>query len=173
MAARVASSSRIEGASSTIFWWRRCRLHSRSPRLQTCPWVSAKTCTSMWRGRATKRSTSRVPSPKAPIASRRAAAMAPAQVGRVVDAPHALAAAARGRLEQHREPDVEGGGGQFVVVRPASSRPGTTGTPAAATARLALILSPIISMASGGGPTKTIPAAAQRRASAGFSDRKP
>ena len=33
--ARSVSSG--EGASSTIFWWRRCRLHSRSPRCTTLP----------------------------------------------------------------------------------------------------------------------------------------
>ena len=32
MRARVAGSSSGDGASSTTFWWRRCRLHSRSPR---------------------------------------------------------------------------------------------------------------------------------------------
>ncbi|SIL73575.1 Uncharacterised protein [Mycobacteroides abscessus subsp. abscessus] len=41
----------------------------------------------------------------------------------------------------------------------APTLPGTTGSPAAATVPLALILSPIASMASAGGPTKTIPAA--------------
>jgi hypothetical protein len=51
--------------------------------------------------------------------------------------------------------------------------PGTTGTPAAATVRLAWILSPIVSMADAGGPTKTSPAASQAVAKAAFSARKP
>ncbi len=54
-----------------------------------------------------------------------------------------------------------------------SAKPGSSGTPASATVRLARILSPIASIASGGGPTKTSPAAAQARANAAFSARKP
>ena len=56
---------------------------------------------------------------------------------------------------------------------PAAPAPGTTGTPAAATVALAAILSPIASIASGGGPMKVSPAAAQARAKAAFSARKP
>ena len=56
---------------------------------------------------------------------------------------------------------------------PASSLPGTTRTPAALTVRFAEILSPIATIAATGGPTKTIPFAAQARASVGFSDRNP
>ena len=51
--------------------------------------------------------------------------------------------------------------------------PGTTGTPASATVAFAAILSPIASIAAGGGPTNTRPAAAQARAKAAFSARKP
>ncbi len=43
-------------------------------------------------------------------------------------------------------------------VRPVASTPGTVGTPLAATVALALILSPIASIAAGGGPTNTMPA---------------
>jgi hypothetical protein len=39
-----------DGVSSTIFWCRRCTLHSRSPRAYALPCVSQKTCTSMCRG---------------------------------------------------------------------------------------------------------------------------
>ena len=58
-------------------------------------------------------------------------------------------------------------------VIPRSPAPGTTGTPAAATVALAAILSPIASMAAGGGPMKTRPASAQARANAAFSARNP
>ena len=58
-------------------------------------------------------------------------------------------------------------------VSEGSSLPGTTGTPAAATVRLAAILSPMAAIAPGGGPTKTRPFSAQARASAGFSARNP
>ena len=51
--------------------------------------------------------------------------------------------------------------------------PGTTATPAFSAAWRADSLSPIISMADGGGPTKTAPASATARAKAASSDRKP
>ncbi len=41
------------GASSTIFWKRRCTEHSRSKRWIARPSPSPATCTSMWRGRST------------------------------------------------------------------------------------------------------------------------
>ncbi len=56
---------------------------------------------------------------------------------------------------------------------PVSIRPGTTGTPAAATMRLARILSPMASIADAGGPMNTMPACSQAAANAAFSDRKP
>ncbi len=55
----------------------------------------------------------------------------------------------------------------------AATTPGSTGTPAAAMSSLAAVLDPMASMASGVGPTKTSPAAAQSRANPAFSDRKP
>ena len=48
-----------------------------------------------------------------------------------------------------------------------------TGTPAVSIARRALILEPIASIASGGGPMNTRPAAAQARAKSPFSARNP
>ncbi len=51
--------------------------------------------------------------------------------------------------------------------------PGSTGTPAAAISSLAAILEPMASMASGEGPTKVSPAAAQSRAKPAFSARNP
>jgi hypothetical protein len=54
-----------------------------------------------------------------------------------------------------------------------SFRPGTLATPARAAASRALILSPIVSMALGGGPMKVAPAAATARANAAFSARNP
>ncbi len=56
---------------------------------------------------------------------------------------------------------------------PAAPAPGTTGTPAADTSALAAILSPIASIAAGGGPMNTRPAAAQARANRAFSARNP
>ena len=99
------------------------------------------------------------------------------RVGQVLGAvhqPHALAAAAGGRLEQHREAERRRPRRRASSsVRPGPSLPGTTGTPAAATVALARILSPIASIAAAGGPMKTSPASAQARAKAAFSDRNP
>ena len=68
-----------------------------------------------------------------------------------------------GRLERGRR-----------STRRGSVVPGTTGTPAACiSCRRAPILEPIASIASGGGPMNTRPAAAQARAKAAFSARKP
>src|SRR5450830_1467841 len=64
------------GASSMIFWWRRCTEQSRSPRCTTWPWRSANTCSSTWRGRSRARSISRRPSPKPARASLWALALA-------------------------------------------------------------------------------------------------
>ncbi len=52
-------------------------------------------------------------------------------------------------------------------------KPGTTGTPCAATCSFARILSPITSSARSPGPMKTMPASAQARANSAFSERKP
>ena len=46
-------------------------------------------------------------------------------------------------------------------------------TPASAARRLEVTLSPIAATAAGGGPMKTIPAAASASANRGFSERKP
>ena len=110
--------SSADGASSTIFWCRRCRLHSRSPRWITLPCASAMTWISMCRGVATSRSTSSVSSPNEPRASRRADAMAAASSSGAVHLAHALAAAAGARLEQHRVADLLDGQRQRRVVQP-------------------------------------------------------
>ena len=41
-----------DGDSSTIFWWRRCIEHSRSPRWTSPPWASPRIWISTWRARA-------------------------------------------------------------------------------------------------------------------------
>ena len=51
--------------------------------------------------------------------------------------------------------------------------PGTTGTPISAANAFARILSPIASIAAGGGPTNTMPLSSHARANAAFSARKP
>ncbi len=51
--------------------------------------------------------------------------------------------------------------------------PGSTGTPAAAISAFASSFEPIDAIASGVGPTKVSPAAAQSRANPAFSERNP
>ncbi len=68
------------------------------------------------------------------------------------DHPHALAAAARGRLQHHGIADAVGLGRDGVVASSVSFEPGTTGTPAAIMRLRASTLSPIAVIAFGGGP---------------------
>ena len=56
---------------------------------------------------------------------------------------------------------------------PLDQRAGTTGTPAAFILSLEEILLPIASIASGGGPIQTSPAASTARAKPAFSERNP
>ena len=123
MTARRASSSSGDGASSMTFWCRRCRLHSRSPRWMTVPWQSARTWTSMCRGESMYFSTSRVSSPNAARASRRADASASGSSARRAGHPHALAAAARGWLDQEREPRFVKRGDELLIGQPRSPGP--------------------------------------------------
>ncbi len=54
-----------------------------------------------------------------------------------------------------------------------TSASGSVGTPAARARSFAVCLTPMASMASGGGPTQVRPAAVTARANAAFSDRNP
>ncbi len=54
-----------------------------------------------------------------------------------------------------------------------SERPGTPATPASSAAKRELILSPMTSMASGGGPMKVTPRSVMARAKSVFSEKKP
>ncbi len=54
-----------------------------------------------------------------------------------------------------------------------SERPGTPDTPARSAAWRALILSPMTSIASGGGPMKVTPRSVMARAKSVFSEKKP
>ncbi len=59
------------------------------------------------------------------------------------------------------------------AAAPFTSTPGSTGTPAFCMSALAASFAPMAVIASGGGPMKTRPDAATRRAKSAFSDRKP
>ena len=94
------------GASSITFWCRRCSEQSRSNRWTTLPWLSPNTCTSMWRGRSMYFSRITRSSPKLDAASRLQLSSASSKSVGAIDPPHALAAAARDRLDQHRIADL-------------------------------------------------------------------
>ena len=139
------------------------------------PCASARTWTSMWRGRSTYFSRKTVV-----VAERRA---------RLARAPARAATAARldvrttriplppppaDGLEQHRDSrSARASAATSSASSAAAAMPGTTGTPACVISSRARTLSPIASIASGGGPMKTMPASRQARANAAFSDRKP
>ena len=84
------------------------------------------------------------------------------EIAGLVDPPHALAAAARDRLDQHRIADLVGlagagsraPGGRRDSPAPPARRPSRTSA-------LAASFRPIARIAAAGGPTKTMPFAAQ------------
>ena len=83
-------------------------------------------------------------------------------------------AAAVGGLDRDGPADSSPNADDLVEATVSGSvRPGTPGTPAASAARRELILSPMTSMASGGGPMKVTPAAVMARAKSVFSEKKP
>ena len=160
------------GAISITFWCRRWIEQSRSNRCSVVPWVSARICTSMCRGRPTACSMNTVGSPKAPSASRIAA-----------DTDSRSAAGSSTRRMPRPPPPATA---LTKTGKPISSAPATSssrsadggvdlsvGMPAARAASSARTLLPASSSTSAGGPMKVMPAAAQARASSGFSLRKP
>ena len=173
IADRCAAVSSGDGASSMIFWCRRCSEHSRSPRWITPPCASASTWISMCRGFGRYRSTSSVPSPKAATAVRRADSSAAGisardETTRMPFPPPP--ADGLMRTGNHRSFRLLMSSSSGIPAAPA---PGTTGTPAADTTALAAILSPIARIAAGGGPTNTSPASRQACANRAFSARNP
>ena len=137
------------------------------------PWVSPMTWTSTWRGASRYRSKKTSSEPKAAAASRWAAATASTSSALAHEA-HAAAATAGRRLDEQGVADGGRGGAQRVPSAPgATTALGRTGTPASPTSSLARALCPMTRMASGDGPTQTMPAAAQASGRSGFSDRKP
>jgi hypothetical protein len=121
----------------------------------------------------TYRSTSSVSSPNELRASRRAPAMASESSFSSRTTRMPLPPPPADGLSSTGKPTSTAASATSSSDIPGSVRPGTTGTPAAMTVRLARILSPMASMASTGGPMNTMPAAAQARANSTFSDRKP
>ena len=94
-------------------------------------------------------------------------------VGRPHDL-HALAAAAGGRLDDQRIADLRSPSAATSSADPTGSVvPGMIGTPASCMAWRARVFEPISSIAAGGGPIQTSPAASTARANAAFSARNP
>ena len=157
-------STRGDGASSTIFWWRRWIEHSRSPTAHTVPWRSAITCTSMWRPVARYGSQKTVGSPNAEPASAAAASSSPGR----------SASDRTTRMPRPPPPaDAFTSTGRSASVTASGASSSSTGTPAAAMSRLDSILEPMDSMAATGGPIQVSPAASTAAAKSAFSDRNP
>ena len=121
---RVAGRTAGDGVSSRTFWWRRWIEQSRSPRWTPWPWPSNSTWTSTWRGPSTSRSRTSRSSPNAAsgLASRGREALL--ERGRGPDDAHALAATARGGLDEHWQPDRGrlADEGRVVLVRAVVAR---------------------------------------------------
>ena len=96
------------------------------------------------------------------------------EIGVLVDAAHALAAAAGDRLDQHRIADLVGllleKRRRPAARRDSPARPARRPSPSAPWRDPS---APWRASPSGGGPTKTMPAAAQASANSAFSERKP
>ena len=155
------------------FWWRRWLEQSRSPIQTAFPWVSAKTCISTWRGQSRYRSryTSELPKYAWPSlrAESRAAAASSGALTTFMPRPPPPYDALMATGQPWTAPKAWISSAE--VTGP--SLPGTTGTPASIAATRDDTLSPITSMASGGGPTNVAPREARARAKAGFSLKKP
>ena len=100
---RNAASTTGEGASSITFWWRRCRLHSRSPRCRTLP------CAVRDHLHLEVARTLEVALDQQPIVAEGGVGLTPGRgerLGQLVpraNDPHPLAAAAGGGLDEKRQ----------------------------------------------------------------------
>ena len=169
---RSASSTTGDGHSSTIFWCRRWMEQSRSNRRDDAAVrvaedlhldVAGVDDVALQEHRAVAERRRRLPP---------GARDGLGQLPGVGDDPHAAPAAAERRLDQHREADAAAASAARSMSA-STVTPGSIGTPAAAISALASIFEPMASIASGEGPTKVSPAAAQSRANPAFSDRNP
>ena len=173
MRARSAASTAGDGVSSISFWWRRWIVQSRSPRWMTLPCASASTCTSTWRGSTISFSTytsglAKYDWPcRCAVANARSAASGACTSSMPLPPPPAAALISSGYPSSSPSASSSSSEPTGSVV------PGMIGTPAACIAWRARVFEPISSIASGGGPIQTSPAASTARANAAFSARKP
>ena len=173
MAARTSSASPGAGVSSMSFWWRRCVEQSRSPSHTALPCVSANTWISMCRGRVRYRSRYVSGRPKYAWLSRAAessadwASSGPSTTFMPRPPPPNAALIATG------QPCCSPKATTWSALVVGSSVPGTASTPADAAAVRAEILSPMISIASGGGPIQVTSRSVMARAKSAFSAKNP
>ena len=154
-----------DGVSSTIFWWRRCSVQSRSPqrhaRCRACRPSAAPRRGAGRRGTSRRRRPGRR-STTAP--SRCAASSARSASSGAAHDLQALAAAAGRGLERDRPAVLPRRArrtrGRIVDALGRARHDRHAGGEHRARARR--ILAPIASIASGGGPIQTMPASAQR-----------
>ena len=109
IASRVSGVSAIDGDSSTSFWWRRWMEHSRSPSVSTPPSRVAEHLDLDVPGRDERALEVEGSVPERRLCLGARGAVGGLEIRGRVDDAHALAAAAGGRLEQHREAELDGG----------------------------------------------------------------
>ena len=145
-----------EGASSMIFWCRRCTEQSRSPRWIVRPCASAKTWISTWRAPSTARSSRRRRVAEGRRGLRRGRLERRVELAGLAHQAHAAAAAAGRGLDHDRKADPR----RFAlqqgrVLRRRRRSPAAPARRRAAMRRRASDLSAIARIASGGGPIQT------------------
>ena len=169
----MASDRNGAGASSISFWLRRCSEQSRVPIALTSPCVSARICTSTWRGRSRNRSRKQSPLPNATSASRVADSNASSTSSsrrttlRPRPPPPCTALRASGRPCSLAKRTTSLGSCTGTMV------PGAMGAPTSAAMRRASTLSPRMRMVCGLGPIQTSPASSTAWAKSVFSERNP
>ena len=162
------------GASSMIFWCRRCIEQSRSNRKTAFLCSSASTWISMCRGFSRYFSMYTIGLPKAALASAlvrltagsSAASVWTTRIPRPPPPPAALIITGYLMSRARRITSVVSSGR-------AASEPGTQRIPALVIATFAFTLSPISRIVSGRGPMKTNPLFSTFSAKSAFSDRNP
>ena len=172
----AASARPGAGASSTTFWLRRCSEQSRSPRTDDAARPSPNDLHLDVAGPGDEALEEHArPSRSWRLPARVTRAQASASSSGPSHARHADAAAAGGRLEQHRVADRRGRGGRRRRGRRAAPVPGSSGTPGGSgAARGRVSLSPnALDLRRASGPTNARPAASTAAANVGVLGQEP
>jgi hypothetical protein len=173
MRARSSGVTATLGASSIIFWCRRCTEHSRSPEVEHgAVQVAEHLDLDVARALDVLLDVDGVVAEAVPGLALRGAERGGHLAGRAHDA-HPLPAPTGRRLEQHGVAEPLGDAQRLVGVAQRLGGARTTGVPARMASCRAAVLLPIASIASAGGPTHASPASRTARANHSRSLRKP